>query len=108
MTKLNAVTNQRARTPQLHKRLANQSKEAPLAETFLPPYLTESEVDELCKPVTQRAAQRRKLCQMLGIRDPSSVPRRPDGLPIIGRKLAEEQLNTVGANKAAAGFNWSR
>ena len=79
-----------------------------MAESILPPYLTESEVDELCKPVTQRAAQRRRMCQMLGIKDPSSVPRRPDGLPIIGRKMAEQRLNPGGGAPAPGAINWSK
>lgn len=73
----------------------------------LPPYLTGAEVDELCKPLRQRSAQLRRLCTMLGIKDPKGVPRRPDGLPIIGRKMVEEKIN--GKQAAAAGaINWSK
>lgn len=71
------------------------------------PYLTGAEVDELCKPLTQRSAQLRRLCTMLGINDPAKVLRRPDGLPIIGRHLLEETING-GPAKAGGAINWSK
>ncbi|GAB2532041.1 hypothetical protein GCM10027032_19450 [Simplicispira piscis] len=75
------------------------------AVAVVTPFLTASEVDELCAPLTQRHAQNRRLCALLGV---ESLPRRPDGLPLVGRKLIEERLNTTGSYKAPAGFNWSK
>jgi hypothetical protein len=69
------------------------------------PFLTATEIDELCAPLTQRHAQMRHLCALL---DVDSLPRRPDGLPLVGRKLIEERLNRTGTYKAPAGFNWSK
>jgi hypothetical protein len=74
-------------------------------EIIAPPYLTAAEIDDLCEPLTQRHAQTRHLCQLLRV---DSLPRRPDGLPLVGRKLAEERLNSTGEYIASAGFNWSR
>lgn len=70
-----------------------------------PPFLTEQEIDDLCKPLKQRHAQARHLCTLL---DVDALPRRPDGLPLVGRRLAEERLNTVGSFSSPAGFNWSK
>lgn len=75
--------------------------------TPLPPYLTGAEVDELCKPLVQRKAQLRRLCTMLGISDPAKVLRRPDGLPIIGRRLVDEKINGNPA-KSGGAINWSK
>lgn len=69
------------------------------------PFLTAAEIDALCAPLTQRHAQMRHLCTLL---DVDSLPRRPDGLPLVGRKLIEERLNKTGTYKAPAGFNWSK
>lgn len=69
------------------------------------PFLTAEEVDELCAPLRQRKAQMRRLCTMLGLKQ---LPRRPDGLPLVGRRLVEERLNSTGNYKAPAGFNWSK
>lgn len=66
-------------------------------------FLSPEEVDALCAPLTQRHAQARHLCAMLGLK---SLPKRPDGLPLVGRRMIEERLN--GERTAAAGFNWSR
>lgn len=68
-----------------------------------PAFLSAAEIDELCAPVTQRHAQARHLCFLLGGKD---LPRRPDGLPLVGRRLVESRLN--GDHTPAAGFNWSR
>lgn len=67
------------------------------------PFLTPEEIDELCAPLRQRRAQMRRLCALLGVKD---LPRRPDGLPLVGRRLAEDRLN--GETQQSAGFNWSR
>lgn len=69
------------------------------------PFLTAAEIDELCAPLTQRHAQNRSLCILLGV---ASLPRRPDGLPLVGRKLIEERLNKTGDYHAPTGFNWSK
>lgn len=67
-------------------------------------YLTEEEIDELCKPLTQHYAQWRHMCALLRV---DSLPRRPDGLPLVGRRMLDECLNQPGARNANAGFNWS-
>ena len=69
------------------------------------PFLSADEIDDLCAPLTQRHAQLRYLCTLLGV---DTLPRRPDGLPIVGRKMAEDRLNATGAYVTPAGFNWSR
>lgn len=69
------------------------------------PFLSANEINELCAPLKQRHAQARHLCVLLGLKN---LPRRPDGLPLVGRKLIEERLNTAGDYAAPAGFNWSR
>lgn len=68
-------------------------------------HLTDAEIDELCKPVVQRHAQMRHLCVLLGV---ESLPRRPDGLPLVGRRMVEERLNATGAYTPPTGFNWSK
>lgn len=73
--------------------------------TTATPCLTAAEVDEICAPLTQRHAQMRHLCALLGV---ESLPRRPDGLPLVGRKMIEERLNTMGSYQSAPGFNWSK
>lgn len=73
--------------------------------TWAAPFLTEQEINELCAPLVQRHAQTRRLCALLGV---SSLPRRPDGMPIVGRKLVEDRLNCTGTYRAPAGFNWSK
>lgn len=44
------------------------------------PFLTDEEMDEICRPLTQGAAQIRYM-QRLGL----IVKRRPDGTPLVGR-----------------------
>ena len=66
-------------------------------------FLSAEEIDALCAPLTQRHAQARHLCALLGV---NSLPKRPDGLPLVGRRMIEQRLN--GERTAAAGFNWSR
>jgi hypothetical protein len=68
------------------------------------PFLTSHEVDELCAPLKQRHAQMRHLCALLGVRE---LPRRPDGLPLVGRRMVEERLNGGNEHAAPRGFNWS-
>lgn len=69
------------------------------------PFLTEGEINEICTPLKRRHAQMRHLCTLLAV---DSLPRRPDGLPLVGRKLMEERLNKTGAYEAPAGFKWSK
>ncbi len=69
------------------------------------PFLTAAEIDELCAPLIQRHAQARHLCALLNL---ESLPRRPDGMPLVGRRLIEERLNSRGGLKTQAGFNWSK
>jgi len=69
------------------------------------PFLSAEEVDEMCFPLTQRHAQARHLCAFLGVKE---LPRRPDGLPLVGRRLVEERLNATGSYTSPAGFNWSK
>ena len=52
-----------------------------------PPELTQPEVDRLCHPLRQPAAQVRYL-QGLGL----IVRRRPDGRPLVGRSHCEQVL----------------
>lgn len=75
------------------------------AQALATPFLSAAEVDELCAPLTQRHAQNRRLCALLGV---ESLPRRPDGLPLVGRRLIEERLNSTGSYQAQPGFNWSK
>lgn len=75
------------------------------ADAIAPLNLTAQEIDELCAPLTQRHAQMRHLCAWLGV---ASLPRRPDGLPLVGRKLAEERINRTGPATVAGAFNWSK
>lgn len=76
-----------------------------VAAPALSPYISEEEIDELCKPLTQHHAQWRHMCALLGV---DSLPRRPDGLPLIGRKMLEERLNRAGRHQAASGISWSK
>ncbi len=66
--------------------------------------LTASEIDALTSPITQHAAQARKLSALLGCQ----VKRRPDGLPIVTRAMLA-RLDGREATKAQndAGINWS-
>lgn len=61
----------------------------------LPPYLTESEISEICAPLTQASAQLRYL-QGLGV--PAS--RKPGGRPLVGRAAFERAM--AGASPTAA------
>lgn len=73
-----------------------------------PPYLTDAEIDEICRPRRQGAAQIRYL-RSLGIK----VHRRPDGTPLVWRRDVERTPAptpepagaTVGASNEPA---WSR
>lgn len=69
------------------------------------PFLSADEIDQMCFPLTRRHAQMRHLRMLLGVKD---LPRRPDGLPLVGRRLIEERLNQTGEYTAPGGFNWSK
>ena len=69
------------------------------------PFLSAEEVDDLCAPLKQRHAQMRHLCVLLGVKE---LPRRPDGLPLVGRRMVEERLNGKAEYVAPSGFNWSK
>jgi hypothetical protein len=76
-----------------------------VADVLATPFLSAVEVDELCAPLKQRHAQIRHLCLLLGVRE---LPRRPDGLPLVGRRMVEERLNGGSEYTAPSGFNWSK
>lgn len=65
--------------------------------------LSEDEIDAMCKPLRQRAAQARHLSAMLGC----AVKRRPDGMPIVTRAMLE-RLDSQAPAQNDAGINWSR
>lgn len=62
----------------------------------LPPWLTEAEINDLCTPLTQHAAQIRYI-ERLGI----PVRKKPNGAPLVMRSQFEEIL--APANKSKAG-----
>lgn len=66
-------------------------------------HLSDAEIDEICKPLTQHAAQLRYL-RSLGL----LVNRRPDGSPLVSR--AEWERGTTQhqtkASKPATGPRW--
>ena len=72
----------------------------------LPPYLTDAEIAEICRPRTQGAAQIRYL-RSIGLR----VARRADGTPLVWRvdierrKSATPEASTVPASNEPA---WTR
>lgn len=66
--------------------------------------LSAAEIDALTAPVTQHAAQARRLSAMLGC----AVKRRPDGLPIVTRTmLSRLEGRTDAKAQNDAGINWS-
>lgn len=69
--------------------------EAPL------PYLSDAELDGICRPLKQHAAQVRYL-QGLGLQ----VDRRPDGSPLV-RRADWERARSPGQAKATGGPKWS-
>ncbi len=62
----------------------------------LPPWLTDAEIDDLCKPLTQPAAQVRFLRQVLKLQ----VSTKPSGRALVIRSHAEAMLS--GASPAPA------
>jgi hypothetical protein len=69
-------------------------------------HLTPQEIDDLCTPLTQRAAQKRFIEKVLDI---PVAGCRLDGVPIVGRAAAKERLKQKEATAAKSrGFNWSK
>jgi hypothetical protein len=66
--------------------------------------LSEADIDRLCKPIKQRAAQARRLSALLGFQ----VKRRPDGLPIITQRMLERLEGNTRPAQNDAGINWSK
>ena len=70
------------------------------------PYLSDAEISGLCLPLRSNQAKAHKLCAILSVKE---RPRRPDGSPIVGRKLFEERMSgQQSASSDDCGFNWSR
>lgn len=59
-----------------------------------PPWLTKDEIDDLCQPLTQPAAQIRFL-QSLGL----TVKTKPNGTPLVIRSHFEQVMNPAGTQK---------
>lgn len=74
---------------------------------MLPPYLTDAEIAEICRPRTQGAAQIRFL-RALGLK----VERRADGTPLVWRHEVDRQRSpATGAGATLPASNepaWSR
>ena len=73
---------------------------------MLPPYLTDAEILDICRPRTQGAAQIRYL-RSLGLK----VERRADGTPLVWRHDVERSRQAAGPTLAAPASNepaWSR
>lgn len=67
--------------------------------------LTESQVNELTKPIKQRAAQRRHLERLFGV----ELKTRADGLPIVPTALVDHLYTTTASNDSEpSGINWSK
>lgn len=74
-------------------------------ETDVPsPDLTDDEINTICTPLTQSAAQARYL-RSLGL----LVARRPDGRPLVNRAHYDAVRGAVGARQETAddGIQWS-
>ena len=88
------------------KKAARPGATAASAEQIsLPPFLLAAELADLCAPITQGSAQTRHPCALLGV---SELPRRPDGTPIVSRKLVEERLNRGTGAQPDQGFQWTK
>jgi hypothetical protein len=74
------------------------------AEMNASPILSEAEIADLCKPLTQHAAQARKLSALLGC----PIKRRPDGLPIVTRSMLERLYQGAAQAQNDAGIIWSK
>lgn len=65
-------------------------------------HLTDAEVDDICRPLQQHAAQIRYL-RSIGMR----VERRPDGSPLVRRADWERQQQAQNDRPARRGPQWS-
>lgn len=63
------------------------------------PWLSQPEIDDLCEPLTQHAAQIRFIRQ-LGI----TVREKPNGAPLVIRTHFEETMNPAGKKRPPAKF----
>lgn len=61
------------------------------------PWLSQDEIDDLCKPLKQHAAQVR-LISSLGI----AVRMKPNGAPLVMRSHFEEAMNPIGKQRKPA------
>ena len=61
------------------------------------PWLSQEEIDDLCMPLIQHAAQIRFI-RRLGI----VVREKPNGSPLVMRTHFEESMNPVGKNRKSA------
>jgi hypothetical protein len=61
------------------------------------PWLAQSEIDDLCKPLTQHAAQLRFI-RSLGI----TVREKPNGAPLVMRAHFEETMSPAGKKRQPA------
>lgn len=61
------------------------------------PWLSQSEIDDLCEPLTQHAAQIRFI-KRLGM----TVREKPNGAPLVMRTHFEESMNPTGKKKQPA------
>ena len=70
-----------------------------MAEVLDPPmpWLSDEEINELCKPLTQPAAQVRYLRQVLKL----TVTTKPNGRPVVIRSHAERVLSGMSASGAS-------
>lgn len=59
------------------------------------PWLSQAEIDDLCAPLTQHAAQIRYLRGVLGL----TVRTKPNGAPLVLRSHLEEALNPSGKTR---------
>ena len=71
-------------------------------------HLSEAEINDICAPLKQAAAQVRFLRDILKLK----VQRRPDGRPLVGRTHFEAVMNGTIAHEGNAahvdGPNWSK
>lgn len=63
------------------------------------PWLAQSEIDDLCEPLKQHAAQLRFI-RSLGI----TVREKPNGAPLVMRAHFEETMNPAGKKRPPAKF----
>jgi hypothetical protein len=71
-------------------RLANANEVLQAALLIMPPWLSQAEIDDLCQPLRQTAAQIRHL-RLLGL----VVRTRPNGAALVMRTNLEQVMNPV-------------